>query len=164
MELKITALKHLKMLFSLILMTALGLAFIVYYDLNNFKFLKIFSIPYLALFFIPTLYLHLNYTAKSNNKSFKIENKGITKIENGNTVFYEESEIEEIIIYGTANKIKNKAFSNTVFEHYFYTEIKLKHKESLFITCLFSKNIDEILYSKFKNTNIRKVKCFYPTI
>lgn len=164
MELKVTTLKHFKMMLSLIILTTFWLAFIVYYNLNDSKFLWIISMPYLALYLIPTLYLHLNYTEKSNNKSFKIDNTGISKTENGNTVFYKESEIEEIVIYGTANKIKDKAYGNTIFEHYFYTEIKLIDKESLCITCLFSKNIDEILCSKFKNINIRKVKRFYPII
>jgi hypothetical protein len=163
MELKVTILKHIKMMQGLIIITAFWIALIISCKIDDSNLLGMLSIPYLLLCLIPTLYLHLNYSAKSNNKSFKIENTGITKTENGNTVFYEESEFDEIVIYATPRKIKNYA-NGTIFQHYYYTEIKLKSKESLIITCLFSQNIDEILFSKFKNANIRKVEYYYPTI
>nr|WP_315159234.1 hypothetical protein [uncultured Flavobacterium sp.] len=114
-------------------------------------------------YLIPTLYLHSNYSAASKNKSFKIDAAGISITENGKTIFYKESRINEIVIYGTASKITNGDSGRSIFEHYFYAEIKLR-EESLIITSLFSSKIDKVLSSNFKYVHIRKVKCFYPKI
>nr|WP_315201443.1 hypothetical protein [uncultured Flavobacterium sp.] len=163
MEFKVTTLKHLEMLLGLILATIFWLAYIVVYPGFDYPIIPgIISVLYVG-YLIPALYLHLNYSSKSGNKSFKIDNKGISITENGRTIFYKESRINEIVIYGTASKITNGVSGRSIFEHYFYAEIKLR-EESLFITSLLSKDIDKVLSSNFKYVHVRKVKCFYPTI
>jgi hypothetical protein len=163
MELKVTTLKHFEMLLGLILATIFLLAyFVVYPGFDYFIIPGIISILYVG-YLISALYLHLNYSAKSKNKSFKIDDTGISITENGKTIFYKESGINEIVIYGTESKITNGASGRSIFEHYFYAEIKLR-EESLFITSMFSRKIDQVLFSNLKYVPFRKVKCFYPII
>jgi len=87
------------------------------------------SIFYLSVYLIPTLFIHFKYSVISNNIIFKIDYSGITKIENGEKIFYENSKIEEIVIYGTANRILDSGYREFVFENYFYAEIKLINKD-----------------------------------
>ncbi len=152
------------MLFMLIFITILLLAFIIYYKLDGSMFLWIMSIFYLSVYLIPTLFIHFKYSVISNNIIFKIDYSGITKIENGEKIFYENSKIEEIVIYGTANRILDSGYREFVFENYFYAEIKLIENDPLIITCLFSSKIDKILSIYFNDKKVKKVKLFYPLI
>ena len=164
-EFKVTTLKHFEMLLGAIIAALFLLLYIVFYPgwFDYFIIPLIISILYLGGFLIPTIYLHLNYSAESKNKSFKIDAAGISITENGETIFYKESRINEIVIYGTASKITNGDSGRSIFEHYFYAEIKLR-EESLIITSLLSSKIDKVLSSNFKYVHVRKVKCFYPKI
>ncbi|MDO8316918.1 MAG: hypothetical protein Q7T12_05280 [Flavobacterium sp.] len=165
MILKITLWKHLKLLFSLLLITSLCIGGLIYAEIPLEKReVLIFLLPYLVFFFIPVAIIHLNYYIHSTGIIYKIDESGITKIVDNKEEFIPITEIKEITFFMTPNRLLDSATRSFPFEDYYYVQILTTDKKVIFINCLFSTKIDKILEVNFKELNIKKLKTIYPLI
>lgn len=164
MKLKLTLYNHLKMLLDLIVMTLLYFSFIFYFFNITDKTIIYLSIPYVVIFILPVIYIHLNYYIHDKNVIINIESLKMTLIKKDVLFNIHMENIYEIEFHMSANKIKNSGLRHLPFEDYYYGKIKLKDGNIIVITCLLSKKIDKIFKEHFKNIPITEIKSFYPLI
>lgn len=165
MVLKITLWKQLKSLFSLIFITLLYIGGLVYAEIPLEKrAVLIFLLPYLVIFFIPVIIIHLNYYINGTGIIYKIDESGITKTVNNKEEFISIADIKEITFFMMPNRLLNSALRSLPFEDYYYVQILTTDKKVIYISCLFSTKIDKILEVNFKELNIKKLKAIYPLI
>jgi hypothetical protein len=165
MILKITFWKQLKLLTPLLFCTSLYIGLLIYAEIPLEKrSILIFLLPYLVFFFIPVAILHLNYYINGTGIIYKIDESGITKTVDNKEEFIPIADIKEITFFMMPNKAKDSAGRELPFENYYYVQILTANEKVIYISCLFSTKIDEILEVNFKDLNIKKQKAIYPLI
>lgn len=165
MKLTMNFMKHFKMLSTLILISILFSSFLFYYyDSLGEKILLYLLIPFIVFFVAPVLYIHYNYYINSQGITYWINKNGLTIKTKKYSKEIDVNNIEEIVFYMTANRLKKSGYREFAFESYFYAKIKLRSKETFIITSLFSDKIDVIFESNFDSIKISKIKSFYPII
>lgn len=111
----------------------------------------------LCLVGIPPFILHLNYIMNDKNKCISINNKEetITYFENNSTQKIPISEIIKIKKYYT-----DLPFSRLSYHTYYYYEIRMKNKESIYLSCMILNKFEKkIAQEKFESIGV-----FYPLI
>lgn len=163
MKLEFTLYKHLKASFILIIVF-LAIIFVAYYlglnDVNTYKII----VPIIIIIILPTLYVHLNYYYEGKNHVYELSKNEIRVIEDGRVVVFRKEDFKEIKIYMSGTRLAGLALRNFPFESYYYAKIVMYDKQEIKISCLFSNNIDEILFSLYGDIPIIKIKDFYPLI
>lgn len=164
MKLKVSFYTQLKTLFDLLFISTLfgvGLYYLNIYDRKVFLYI---ILPYVLIFVIPVICIHLNYYINSVGVSYLLKDdyfiiqKGdeIQKIKN--------IEVVEITLYMTTNRLLDNALRYLPYEGYYYSKIQLSNNEVLTITSLHSNSIDKILTDNFKGIKVIKMRTFYPII
>lgn len=163
MKLEFTLYKHLKALFILIIIF-LAIIFVAYYlGLNNVNSYKVI-IPVIFIMIFPTLYVHLNYYNEGKNHVYELSKDEIRVVKDNRVVIFRKDDFKEIKIYMSGTRLAGLALRNFPFENYYYAKIVMCDKQEIIISCLFSNNIDEILFSLYGDIPITKIKNFYPLI
>lgn len=163
MILKINFLNQIKMLSSSIFVFLALIVFLLYSKTNEEMSLYIISACFL-LFGLPVLIIHYNYYKRNKSIVFTITEDGITEQKAGIEIEYKATHFKEIELIMTGIRMSGIAFGNFIFEEYYYGKIHLKNGSEIVISCLYAKNIDKILISKFKNVPVKYTTNFYPLI
>lgn len=163
MELKINLSNQLKMLPDLIFVSSIYF-FIIYfcYESLVFKFLFLLSIPYFLIYFLPVLFLHLNYLNENKGVVYVIDNNFIFRKKDRTNIKYKIDYVSEIVIY--KNGARETKVGVLAHKEYFYAKIKFLDGTNFIITSLCSNKIDKILEKNFKDVKITIEKVFYPMI
>ena len=166
MKLSINILTSLKLLSFVIMITIVLLFLIIFlcYDELNIRMFSYMFLPYFFLFVLPTIILHFNYYQYSNNYSIEINENKIIVVEKDKQTTYNSEEIKEITFVMTKTKKLNSGVSFFLFDGYFYASIMLLNGEVIYVTCLLSSKIDEILISSFKDVKFTTEVMFYPIV
>lgn len=165
MKLKITFYKQIKILSILLFVVCFFILFFIYLDINwDLKFCIYVILPLILIFIGPVFIIHLNYYLTTKDVSYEINQNELVIIKTTKISSYKTNEINEIVLYMTANKLKDSASRNFLYENYYYAKIKLFNNEEAIITCLHSNKIDQILTTNFNAVKILKIKRFYPII
>ena len=163
MKLKISFPNQLKMLTHLIFISIVYFL-LMFFGWYTFEFkLKIFLlIPYVFMFFIPVVIIHLNYLNENQGIIFKINPNMIVKQKGTEIKEYTNEEIKKITFY--MNGSKDTGNGTLAFSKYYYAKIELQNGSHFIITSLYSSKIDKILEENFKDVKITVEKVFYPMI
>ena len=156
--------KNLRMLSDLMIVTLLYFFIICYLSNSHSSVIIYLLLSYFILFALPVACIHVNYLFQSCYIEIEI-NQSVIKlkiINDSKTI--REDEIKIINYYMSASKLKKSALRNFPFEDYYYAEIILKNDERIFITCLYSNKINEILKQHLINTIHNDVQTFFPLI
>lgn len=165
MKIKITFWNQIKALFDLIFISCLYFGF-WFYNLENFnlKFFICIGLPFILIFVVPVLIIHLNYYLITTHIGYEINEEGLIVFENNKIIKYNIKDINRVIIFMTPNKLKYSAVRSLPFENYYYIKLQLINGKDLIITCLHSRKIDKIVEDHFKEIEIVKIKRFFPSI
>lgn len=165
MNLKMTFYTQIKALLRLFFVICFFILLFIYLDLvQDLKFYLYVILPLILIFVAPVLIIHINYYLESRKVSYEIYKEKIYIIVKDKKLTYHIGEIKEIIFYMTANKLKDSASSNFLYDYYYYAKIIFFNNDETIITCLHSDNIDQILRDNLNDVDIVKIKTFYPII
>jgi len=163
MKLQLTFLKHIKALSILLIIVIISSSILFYLRLNIRSIIYVF-IPFTIVLILPTIYIHLNYYNIGKGHIYELKEDGITVTENEKFVTYSKENFKTLEFYMSGTRFAGLALRNFPFEDYYYAKIIMNNEQEIIISCLFSKNIDQILTSFYKEVPVIKIKDFYPTI
>ena len=162
-ELKINLKSEFENLKHLIIITVITftiiLTFLFYYNIPLIA--SLILIYYLVFNLFPVLILHNNYEKHNRNKSLIFSENYL--LFGNKQVIYED--ILCINIYGTYQSInKNSAGILPYQSEYFYIEILNNKNEKLFLTSLYSTELENIFNKKLSPKNINRIIVSFPKI
>ncbi|MHC0443019.1 hypothetical protein [Flavobacterium sp. 3-210] len=163
MKLELTFFKHVKALSTLLIIVIL-INFVMIYFKLDIKSITYINIPILIVFVLPTIYIHQNYYNEGKGCVYELNEEHISFTSNDQLVIYNKGDFKTINFYMSGTKCAGLALRNFPFEDYFYAKIIMNNDQEVIISCLFSKNIDKILTSLYKDVPTTKIKDFYPII
>ncbi|MDQ1165446.1 hypothetical protein [Flavobacterium sp. SORGH_AS_0622] len=165
MKLKMTFWNQIQALFDLILISCLYFGFWIFnIEILNLKFVIYIALPFIVIFVVPVLFIHLNYYLLSAHIVYEINQEDLMIIEKNKNIKYNIKDVIRVTIYMTPNKLKDSAVRSFPFESYYYVELQLINNKKLIITCLHSRKIDKIIENYFKKIEIVKIKSIFPLI
>ncbi|WP_140344605.1 hypothetical protein [Flavobacterium sp. FPG59] len=150
----------------LIVLSVAYLAFLFYViGLSDIETIVYLMFPYIIIFILPVLVIHVNYFINSNSRIwYSIEVDSIVAIYGQEKTIYDNTEIESIFIFATPNRLKDSATSSFPFEDYHYVNIKCKSGQIIILTSLHSYNLDKHIQKHFEAAIIRKIPRLFPLI
>jgi hypothetical protein len=163
MKLQLTFLKHIKALSILLIILIVSSSILLYLGLNIRSIIYIL-IPFTIVLILPTIYIHLNYYTIGRRHIYELKEDGIIVTENEKSVIYSRENFKTLDFYMSGTRFAGLALRNFPFEDYYYAKIIMNNEQEIIISCLFSKKIDKILTSLYKEVPVNKIKDFYPTI
>jgi hypothetical protein len=121
--------------------------------------------PFIFLFILPVLVIHLNYFLNSTSRIwYNIDINSIVAIDGQEKTIFKATDIESIFIFATPNRLKDSATRSFPFEDYHYANIKCKNGQDITLTSLHSCNLDKQIQKHFKDVKIHKVSRLFPLI
>ena len=145
-------------------MTTVLLALLIYMNIKSINLLYAI-VPHTLVFVLPVLYIHYNYYTVNKGVQFILDNSGIYKNTNGNEVFYNASEFDQIEFVMTGKRISNMTLGNLPFEDYYYAKIHLNQfSDVIIITCLYPDKVENLLKAAYEKIPIKYSKQFFPKI
>jgi hypothetical protein len=134
---------HLKALAFLLITTILILAGGIYFKLNSEAIL--FGFVFYSIFFLPSLYLHIEYYLKNRGQRLEVlENEIILHDRNGQVRRYANQDLQKIVLYKSAS-LDQGGIPLTPIESYHYARIIPKQGEEIILTCLMAPNVEEAI-------------------
>lgn len=161
MVLKITFWNHFQRLW--VLLIYCSLIFLLFWGIGFDTVILSIGILMFGALIAPTLIIHLNhYKYCEKRKVILLDN--IIKIESADqTTVVDVSDITCITIYMSGTRYSNQGIQSFPFENYFYCKIDRSSGCPIFLSSLFSNNLDKLLEEKYK-VPFLKQKQYYPFI
>ena len=163
MKLKMTFWNQMHALFDLILISCLYFGFWIFsLEVLSPKFVLYLGLPFLVIFAVPVIIIHLNYYFVSAKTVYDINDQYFVVIYKNKSVKYNIADIEKATIVMTPNKLSDSAVRSFPFENYYYIKLQLIDGKVLIMTSLQSRKIDKIVKDHFKEIEIVKIKNIFP--
>jgi hypothetical protein len=161
MVLKVSTWKHIEKLWTLVFPFLLILYLLFIGGSELYILLTIVILGFTLIF--PLLFIHLNHYRYSKRRVVELLDNMI-KVEGENgVVIIDLEDISSITTYMSGVRYANLSLQTFPTEEYYYCKINTNGGESIYLSCLFSENIDELLKERF-NVTFLKEKKYYPTI
>ncbi len=156
---------QIQALFDLILISCLYFGFWIFnIEILNLKFVIYIALPFIVIFVVPVLFIHLNYYLLSAHRIYEINQEDLIIIKKNKNIKYNIKDVIRVNIYMTPNKLKDSAVRSFPFENYYYIKLQLVNGKTFIMTCLHSNKIDKIIEDRFKEIEIKKFKSIFPLI
>lgn len=112
---------------------------------------------------IPTMIIHLNHYKYCEEKTVVLLDDMI-RIEGTDPIYVVEAkDIACVTVYMSGARYSNLSIQSFPFENYFYCRIDTKSKSSIYLSSLFSDELDKLLEDRYKVPFVRERK-YYPII
>jgi len=164
MKLEFNQYTHLKRLWFLSFYYILILSLL--YFSSNVKYMTFFCLLALAIFTIPTIYIHINYYDYVKNQVVFLEDTliKIQSIDSGTVSILSIENIKTVNLHMSGTKIAKMASQNFMFENYFYFEIISTDNKRFIINSLYNDDIDDVFRKKYPSIKIETINAYYPLI
>jgi len=130
----------------------------------EFGFLQLLLIIYLSFFYLPSIYLQIEYFFRNRNMEVSIVNKSFIIKRNGVQRTIEFNDINYIIEYPSGTKKGESLFgaAGITWGCYHYMRIITKSKEEVIITFLMNPKLYE-LFDSFDGVKTYKLYPWFPS-
>lgn len=156
---------QIQSLFDLILISCLYFVFWIFnIEVLNLAFFTSLALPFIIIFALPVIIIHLNYYLVSARVIYEIKEESFEVNQNNINREYSITDVNKIFIFMTPNRLKDSAVRSFPFENYYYIELQMIDGGKLLMTCLHSRKIDKIIEDNFRDIEIIKVKSIFPLI
>jgi len=164
MKLELNPYIHLKRLWFLSFYYILILCLL--YFSSDVKYMTFFCLLALAIFTIPTIYIHLNYYEYAKNQIVFLEDTliKIQLIESGSVSIIPLESIKIVNLHMSGTKIAKMGSKNFMFEEYFYFEIISADDKRFIVNSLYNNDIDDVFKKKYPSIKIETINAYYPLI
>jgi hypothetical protein len=122
-----------------------------------------FAFAFYSIFFLPSLYLHIEYYLKNRGQRVEILESEIRLYDrDGRLKKYASEDLEKVILYKSASLDKG-GIPLTPVEVYHYARIISKQGGEIVITCLLAPNV-ELLVRMLKGVSVERKKQFFASL
>ncbi len=143
MLLRMTIANNFKMARSPIITFFLTILAWLYYD-RDMAFLVIGLICHAFLVTIPSLLIHISYYRKNKGEEIEVRSDSIIIRKNGKERTYFSEDLERIVIVKPAS-LDSWGIPLSAMDYYHFVRIITKANEEIYITCLMSTKVDQIV-------------------
>lgn len=164
MKLELNPYIHLKRLWFLSFYYILILSLL--YFSSDVKYMTFFCLLALAIFTIPTIYIHINYYDYVKNQVVFLEDTliKIQSIDSGSVSIISIENIKKVNLHMSGTRMVKLVNQNFMFEEYFYFEIISADNKRFIINSLYHNGIDDIFKKKYPSLKIETINAYYPLI
>ena len=164
MKLELNPYIHLKRLWFLSFYYIVFLSLL--YFSSNVKYMTFICLLGLAIFTIPTIYIHINYYDYVKNQVVFLENNliKIQSIDSESVSIISIENIKTVNLHMSGTRIAKIGSKNFMFENYFYFEIISTDDKRFIINSLYHNDIDDIFKKKYPSLKIETINAYYPLI
>ena len=164
MKLELNAYIHLKRLWFLSIYYIVFVS-ILYFS-SDVKYMTFFCLLALAIFTIPTIYIHINYYDYVKNQVVFLEDTliKIQSIDSGSVSIISVENIKTVNLHMSGTRMVKLVNQNFMFEEYFYFEIISTDDKRFIINSLYHNDIDDIFKKKYPSLKIEAINAYYPLI
>ncbi|WP_344979862.1 hypothetical protein [Compostibacter hankyongensis] len=114
------------------------------------------------IFILPAIYLHIEYYLENRGEEIEIRPNAMTIRRKGVERTFQINELDKIILYKSAN-LDKFSIPLSAMEYYRYLRIITKGGEQIIVTCLMTRNLEEVI-RLFDGVKFERKKSFFCTL